>query len=259
MSPPDWPLDYFSGHPAYAPMLPLLLQLERFPALTDWARLQPAPRTQRGLPLQCVDSDSLTHYYEVEIAELGRIATRPNWHDTFNALVWHTFPRAKAALNALHLREMAASAGKARGTVRDAATLFDECGLIVASCDPALLALQREHQWQALFVEHRADWGLRIEAISFGHANYEALLQPFKGLTGKSWQLAVPADYFALPQADRLAWLDGEIARQLDAGMLTTPRQLPPLPYLGVPGWWPEQDDAFYADQQYFRPRRQAK
>ncbi|HBZ06685.1 MAG TPA: DUF3025 domain-containing protein, partial [Massilia sp.] len=31
-----------------------------------------------------------------------------------------------------------------------------------------------------------------------------------------------------------------------------------PLPVLGVPGWWPEQDAAFYADTSVFRPKRVA-
>ena len=39
-----------------------------------------------------------------------------NWHDLFNVLVWCTFPRAKAALNACHVREMGArSQGGAEG------------------------------------------------------------------------------------------------------------------------------------------------
>jgi hypothetical protein len=31
-----------------------------------------------------------------------------------------------------------------------------------------------------------------------------------------------------------------------------------PLPVLGVPGWWPGQDEAFYLDQTVFRPKRAA-
>ncbi|KAF0812828.1 hypothetical protein IGB42_02671 [Andreprevotia sp. IGB-42] len=231
-------------------------QFDRFPTHADWDALMPVPHTQSGIALRFVDPDTLSHYYEVEITRLGRVATRPNWHDTFNALVWHAFPQAKAALNALHLRQMAVPGGNGRGPVRDAATLFDECGLIVASSDPHLLTLQRDHQWATLFLDNRTAWGQSVEAISFGHANYEALLKPFRGLTGKSWQIAVTPDYFALPPAARIAYLDGRIAALIDAGELTTPRQLPPLPYLGIPGWWPQQDAAFYADTAYFRPRR---
>ncbi|WP_051709943.1 DUF3025 domain-containing protein [Andreprevotia chitinilytica] len=252
---PEWPLDYFRQHPAYAPLLPLLEQFPHFPALDDLARL-PAPRNTAGLPIRFVDPDSLTHYYETEIAELGRVATRANWHDLFNALVWLTFPRSKSALNSLHRRVMATATDNARGPVRDAATLFDECGLIVASSEPALFTRQRDHAWDELFIQHRQDWGTRIEAVSFGHANYEALLDPFAGLTGKSWQIPVSPDYFDLPQAERIAHLDARIATLIDGGELTTPRQLPPLPYLGIPGWWPQQDAAFYANTRYFRPQR---
>jgi hypothetical protein len=35
------------------------------------------------------------------------VATRPcNRHDYFNALAWLAFPHAKAALNAIHVREL---------------------------------------------------------------------------------------------------------------------------------------------------------
>jgi len=29
-----------------------------------------------------------------------------------------------------------------------------------------------------------------------------------------------------------------------------------PLPVLGVPRWWPQQDEPFYADAFVFRPKR---
>ena len=34
---------------------------------------------------------------------------------------------------------------------------------------------------------------------------------------------------------------------------------LPPLPVLGIPGWWPpNEEEGFYADEQVFRPKRLA-
>jgi hypothetical protein len=36
---------------------------------------------------------------------------------------------------------------------------------------------------------------------------------------------------------------------------IPSPRELPPLPVFGFPGWLPEsRDPAFYADTRYFRP-----
>ncbi|WP_018746958.1 DUF3025 domain-containing protein [Chitiniphilus shinanonensis] len=254
--PPAWPAVLFSGHPAFAPLGPWLARLGGFPTLADWGRL-PTVFTRSGQPLTCVDPASLSRYYEAEIHELGRIATRSlNWHDCFNALVWHAYPHAKAALNALHYRLLPTGGNGTRGPVRDAATLFDECGLILPYCDEALHRALCDHDWPTLFQARRDAWGRQVEALVFGHATYENLLAPFVGLTGKCWPVAVPSAFFDWPLAERLAWLDRHLADAIDAGELRTPRQLPPLPYLGVPGWWPAQDDAFYADTGYFRPRR---
>ncbi|WP_169307193.1 DUF3025 domain-containing protein [Chitiniphilus eburneus] len=254
--PPAWPAVLFSGHPAFAALGPWLDRLGGFPDLTDWQRLAPV-FTRSGHALTCVDPASLTRYYEAEIHELGRIATRPlNWHDCFNALVWHAYPRTKAALNVLHHRLLPMTGNGQRGPVRDAATLFDECGLILPYCDEALAGALRDHDWRTLFVTRRAAWGTQIEAQVFGHATFENLLAPFVGLTGKCWPIAVAPAYFDWPLPQRMAWLDACLAAAIDADMLQSPRQLPPLPYLGIPGWWPTQDDAFYADAGYFRPRR---
>ncbi|MFS9669939.1 DUF3025 domain-containing protein, partial [Klebsiella pneumoniae] len=65
--------------------------------------------------------------YEAHIAATGQVPTRDNLHDFFNALIWLHWPRAKAALNARQARAITQDGiGAARGTVRDAATLFDE-------------------------------------------------------------------------------------------------------------------------------------
>lgn len=51
------------------------------------------------------------------------------------------------------------------------------------------------------------------------------------------------------------AWLDEHIARQLASHDLTT-ADYTPLPVLGIPGWWLDQDEAFYADANVFRAKR---
>ncbi|MBM3115070.1 DUF3025 domain-containing protein [Jeongeupia naejangsanensis] len=248
-----WPATLFDRHPGYAPIRPVLARFDCLPDWQAWQALGSPACNRLGLPLSFVDPDSLTQYYESEIHDAGRIATRHNWHDGFNAAVWHTFPRTKVALNALHHRH---TQGNARGPVRDAATLFDECGLIVACSDPALTDALVGHDWPWLFQHRRDDWGQRIEALCFGHANYEYLLAPFRGLTGKCWLVAVDDAHFTLPLPERISVLDMRIAAEIDADRLERPKQLPPLPFLGIPGWWPEQDAAFYADTGYFRPKR---
>ncbi|MBB5193578.1 hypothetical protein HNQ50_004336 [Silvimonas terrae] len=234
-----------------------LTRFDTFPTHAAWEALPDRPATRSGQCVSFVPAESLTDYYETEIHLRGRVATRTeNWHDLFNALIWLRFPKTKAALNALHIRHMNQSAHGQRGPVRDAATLFDECGLILPWCNPALLADLRGHRWSTLFVSEQAQWNSGIGAVCFGHANLEALLDPFPGLTGKCWPVEVTPEWFSLPEADRWQWLDGYLATAVDANALQSPRQLPPLPYLGVPGWWPQQDTAFYDDAAYFRPLR---
>ena len=77
--------------------------------------------------------------YEPRIFLRGEVQLRScNWHDLLNALVWLTFPAAKAALNQRHYRELErqrASGARNRGAAQDALTLFDEGGVIVAASD----------------------------------------------------------------------------------------------------------------------------
>ncbi|WP_047395280.1 DUF3025 domain-containing protein [Chitinibacter sp. ZOR0017] len=254
----SWPQALFEQHPAFRLLHPLLGQFRAIPTHADWDQLPSPARSPSGAPIRFVDPDSITAYYELAIYQHGTVATRLNWHDTFNALIWHRFPRLKIALNQLHQRQISqASAPNIRGPVRDAATLFDECGFILPYSQPALLELLQQHRWEALFLTERAAWGQTIAAYSFGHANFENLLAPFVGLTGKCWPIAVAAEFFSWPLDLQLNWLDGELAAAVDADQLQTPRQLPPLPYLGIPGWYPQQDTAFYQNTAYFRPKRQ--
>ena len=57
----------------------------------------------------------------------GRVPTRANLHDLFNALIFLRFPKAKAKLNSCSQRQLQADGvGPVRGPLRDAATLVDE-------------------------------------------------------------------------------------------------------------------------------------
>jgi hypothetical protein len=64
----------------------------------------------------------------------GEVETRPdNWHDFFNALVWLSFPQTKNCRQRQSCRSAMSRSGEARGTIRDALTHFDECGIVVLS------------------------------------------------------------------------------------------------------------------------------
>jgi len=252
----SWPLDFFSNTPAFAPILPFLSRFNRPPSHADWLTVSEHIVTEGGATVRFVDPDSITQYYELEIYQLGNVATRLNWHDTFNAMVWQSYPKTKVALNALHYHAMQNNPSTARGAQRDAATLFDECGFILPYSNPALLELMISHEWHELFVTQAQSWGTEINALVFGHATFENLLAPFIGLTGKCWPVLVDSSFFMLDLAKQRQHLDQIIAEQIDQGWLQRPKQLPPLPYLGIPKWWPEQDAAFYSNQNYFRTRR---
>jgi hypothetical protein len=211
------------------------------------------------VPLRFVAADDAgAAAYEAHIGATGRVPTRSAGagalHDLFNALIWLTLPATKAALNARQAQEIArAGVGAVRGAVRDACTLIDESGLLLACADTeTCLAVQRAlatHDWIDLFVQRRAQWHARIAPVVIGHALLEKLARPYKGITAQVIVLDCPGGHTDLQDVDRRA---AAFVQRADLA----PRVLAPLPVLGIPGWWPDNDEpAFYADAQVFRPR----
>jgi hypothetical protein len=226
-------------------------------ALTDAAQAR-GIRTDGGWPVRFVAPDDTgvgasERPYEVHIAETGRVPTRENLHDLFNALAWLAFPRAKAALNAVQARVIEREGvGNRRGPLRDAATLIDESGLLLASPDPAVFQALAAHDWRRLLIHDRERWGRDILPVVIGHALLEQLNRPFKGITAALVPLPLPANS-ATPQP---ALLDGAAAAFVRRPDLT-PRDLLRLPVLGIPGWDPANSaPGFYDDAKVFRPAR---
>lgn len=200
--------------------------------------------------------------YEAFIGATGCVPTRENLHDFFNALVWLTFPTVKRQLNALQAAQIAlAGVGKSRGPARDAATIFDEnAALLVLSDDGAgheHAAALRAHDWVGALCTRRARFGHQAQVWSFGHALMEKLVAPRKAITAHTRVLYAPSEFFAAPFDTRRAWIDTRLAHELAQAELTT-AVFTPLPVLGVPGWWEDQGEAFYADTTVFRPKRHA-
>lgn len=217
----------------------------------------------RGLPLQFGEQAELPagEAYESFISRTGRVPTRDNLHDFFNALAWLAYPASKATLNAIQATEILhrqnASldhAFPARGVVRDRATIFDENAALLLTSDPGMAALLRDHAWEALLLERRDAFCKVGEVILFGHALIEKLVRPYKAITAHVWVVEVSDDFFGQPAAIKRHTVDRLLQDALTAGLLSIAAT--PLPVLGVPEWWPGQDAAFYADRQVFRAKR---
>ena len=131
--------------PIFAPLAPALAKLpaDRWPTLAELSALAEGVKTSRGKPVRFVRArernDRERRYYEQHIADTGEVETRENWHDLFNALAWITYPKSKARINAQHaaiLEEGGEAEARKRSPERDALTLFDEGGVIVACSTP---------------------------------------------------------------------------------------------------------------------------
>jgi hypothetical protein len=235
--------------------------IDRFNA--NAARLQ--LQNHRGQPVRFVPQAALPPdtAYEEFIGATGCVPTRENLHDFFNGLVWQTFPLIKRELNALQAAQIAAAGIKqSRGPARDAATIFDENAALLVARDTgdgrALVDGLRAHQWHDTLYLRRAAFERDAEVWLFGHALMEKLVAPRKAITAHTRVLFAPDAWFGLAWEDRRAWIDMQVAGQLCTEGLAT-SGFTPLPVLGVPGWWPQQDAAFYLDQTVFRPKRPAK
>lgn len=213
------------------------------------ATLHDALNAERHAPVRFVPQDALPAGtpYERFVFETGQCPVRPGWHDFFNGLCWLQFPRTKRALNQLQAVEIQkGGVGSRRGPVRDAITVFDENGALLQA-PPALWEALEQRQWRRLFVELRPLWReahLRI----FGHALLEQLAAPRKGLTAHVWR--------ADAAMESGAGADGWLAAQCVPDALAA-KPFTPLPVLGVPGWWAQNENfSFYDDSLVFRARR---
>lgn len=236
--------------------------------------------------------------YEAFIRRTGQVPTRDNLHDLFNGLVWLHLPLSKAKLNELQSAEIARQGvGAVRGPVRDAITVFDENGAVLLAPEPLWQALLAR-DWAALFITHRALWAqarlvlfghaLMEQLVSprkplTAHVFIEKfapdmlIMQPLeaagnvahgvprsdpvRALTGCGVHEERGQGGSAVAEGQRLglnlAALDTALAHSLCAERLAG-KPFTPLPVLGVPGWWPDNESpAFYADTGVFRPARQ--
>ena len=186
--------------------------------------------------------------YEQFIFDTQSVPTRDGLHDFFNALCWLHFPLAKKQINLVQATAIQAQGvAPVRGPVRDAVTVFDENAALVQLPDSLWHALQ-ERNWQTAFGGMKAHWA-DVQIRVFGHAALEKLVNPYKAITVHLWR--VPSN---LPTSQWDAWLAQDLQPEKLAG-----KPFLPTPVLGVPGWWPANENpGFYEDASVFRPLRQA-
>jgi hypothetical protein len=145
--------------------------------------------------------------YDASIVLDRAIPTREeNWHDFFNALVWASFPRTKAALHARQYDErLAHGPGNNRSRTSDLLTCLDEGGAILESawepapCDAGLGT-------RGTPIPTHDELTARGDRVSvFGHATYEHLLRDAR--------VTATAAMVVRPARD----LDREVAAAIDA------------------------------------------
>ena len=238
----------------------------RWPTHAELTELARGAVTSRGMPLRFVPprahTDRERRYYELHIAQTGEVETRAeSWHDLFNALVWIAYPQAKAAINAQHaaiLEERGEEEARRRGPERDALTLFDEGGVIVASAAPQLLRLIVDFEWKELFWSRRAELESRVRFLGFGHAMFEQALEPYVGMVAKTIFVPVDELFFMLPAESQVAQADALLAAHFsDRARFRSPKMMAPMPVLGVPGWHPDTSrEDYYDDPVHFRGKK---
>src|SRR6185503_6917602 len=146
--------------PIFDPLRPALARLppDRWPTHAELTALAAGVTTSRGSPVRFIapreHTDRERRYYELHIAETGEVETRPdNWHDLINAQ------------HAAILEEGGEAEAKHRSPARDALTVFDEGGVIVATGDPALTQLIVDFEWKELFWRRRAELEARVRFL----------------------------------------------------------------------------------------------
>ena len=219
--------------------------------------------TRSGKPIcfvpQIPGKHAAEQYYESGIYLTGRIPTRTrNWHDLFNALVWQIFPRAKSVLNHLHYQAQLfelSNKAKNRCQLRDAATLFDESGVIVVSSQVSLTQLIKEFAWKELFWWQRKAVLSSMRFFVFGHGLYEKALDPYIGMTGKGIIFSVAEAFFTQDLPSQLRVIDSMLELHLSQALSAT-SDLAPIPLLGYPGWIENNnEEIYYENKKYFRDR----
>lgn len=263
-----WDAKFTEHAPWFAPLQDFA---EEFKNLTEWPTL-----TQLNQVLQNSGPEQLTDYklvpqntnrkldfaeqYEPRIYLNHEIQTRiANWHDFINYLIWLRFPAAKIKLNQLQYQDALQQyklGSKQRTNLQNILAQFDECGVGVLCSDPELINYWQHHQWQKLFFDNAVRVSQSLRFIIFGHGLLEKSLQPYIGITGKAIVIVCEQAIMNSAPTKQYQYLDGKLTEYfIKLNESEEILNLLPLPILGVPGWYPQQNIEFYNNREYFRAK----
>ncbi|NLA88772.1 MAG: DUF3025 domain-containing protein [Alcaligenaceae bacterium] len=227
-----------------------LVEIPQFASVSDLLNhMKPANFPKHFVPQNDLPEGTA---YESFIFETHGIPTRDGPHDYFNAFCWFLFTRTKVQLNTVQAAQIKKDGvQKQRGAVRDAITIIDENGLLLACSDELWEALTNK-DWHRAFIELRTHWQ-QSHAVIFGHALIEKLLNPYKGICAHVVRIPQPQEAFNVNIVDE--WLSAYLSEEV----LATKPYIP-VPIFGIPGWHAEQNEVgFYEDTEVFRPPRHRK
>ena len=114
-----------------------------------------------------------------------------------------------------------------------------------------------DFQWKELFWKRRDEVQARMRFFAFGHGCFEQFLVPYIGMVAKTVFVPVGELFFMLPIESQARQVDALLAAHFaQRSRFPSPKAMPPMPILGVPGWhFAAQDEAFYDDPSHFRSK----
>ena len=271
-----WDANFASFSPIFIPLKPWAEKFSQFkdswPVLEDYQTILdglPSPiKTLAGKTLKVVPQDGkpghFNEHYAPRVYLTGEVQTRTeNWHDFFQFLTWFMFPKTKAVINSIHVPAAQSRIDKQvdlgrRSPIENMLSLFDEGGAVILCSDDSLLQLIRDFKWKELFWQRRDELQEKLKLITFGHALYEKGLSPYVGMTANCILFLTDENILKANNQKQLNWVDTQLASLFSDGTsYIKPKDLRPFPLLGLPEWDDNNNvEAYYDNQQYFRPRR---
>ncbi|KAL9650492.1 hypothetical protein ABK040_004711 [Willaertia magna] len=220
--------------------------------------------------------NEIPFWYENFIFKNCKIPTRENnLHDFYNMLIWLTFTKTKSYFNYLHLKN--SNNTKNRTTLQNFITLLDECGVLIFVKNNYFNFFKENLEnmkFKDLFFKNKKEIIDNCHFIIIGHSIFEMLTtKPYIGYTTKCLILNINDLQFNEIQSitinDNIKEYLNNFQKNIDFifyeylennNTKLIPSNLLPLPILGIPNWWKENEkEEFYENKNYFRESKSRK